>query len=218
MPPKNNNEAELKPAITKLRELSITTSVEDLLESGALPPGISSKEKFLTIAQYGNELGLDPMTAVNNITLISGRMVIASSILGALIKKHGYEYIWTADWGFDEDKNTNYSEIEIFWFSTKLKREMSQKFRMTWAELTLAGLTSRDTYKKYPKQMMRARVLSAAVRAVCPEILLGMYTAEELADNNADINLDVNEEGDVKIKTSNIEEVKFEELKTTNKK
>ena len=218
MPKVEKTDTDNKPVtITKLKEVSMTTSVEDLLESGALPPGINSKEKFLTIAQYGRELGLDPMTAVNSITLISGRMVIASSILGALIKKRGYEYIWSANWVMDQEKETVYSEITIFWYSKELKREMSNSFRMTWAELEQAGLTTRDTYKKYPKQMLRARTLSAAVRAICPEVLMNMYTAEELADRNPELDLDVNEEVDVKLKTENIQDVKFEEVKETNK-
>jgi len=137
----------------KLKEISLTTTVEDLLASGSLPPGVNTKEKIMTITQYGKELGMTPMTAINSISLVSGRMVISSKILGSMLKAKGYEFVWTADWAFDEEKQTNYSEVTLYWYSSILKREMSDSLRMTWNELERAGLTERDTYKKYPKNL-----------------------------------------------------------------
>jgi hypothetical protein len=208
MPPKIKKEDNLPTSTDslKLEQITLTTTVEDLLQSGALPEGINTKEKIMTIVQYGKELGMDPLTSINSISLIKGRMVIGSSMLGALLKKHGYEYLWNRDWHKDEGGKIT-TEIEIFWQSKNLKREMSQRFQMSWAELELTGLTSRDTYQKYPKAMLRARCMSAAVRAIAPEILLGLYTAEELADTDPNIKLEVDNEGNV-----SATDVEFEEL------
>jgi hypothetical protein len=181
----------------KLQEISLTTTVEDLLASGSLPPGINTKEKIMTITQYGKELGMTPMTAINSISLVSGRMVISSKILGSMLKAKGYEFVWTADWAFDEEKQTNYSEIRLYWYSSILKREMSDSLRMTWNELERAGLTDRDTYKKYPKFMLRARTMSAAIDKIAPEVRNNIYTAEELADTDPSIKLNIDEEGNV---------------------
>jgi hypothetical protein len=218
MPPKEKQvpasqlPAEQKPQNLKLKEMRLTTTVEDLLASGALPSGIDSKEKIMTICQYGKELGLDAMTSLNNIYLIKGKMVIASSILGALLRKNGYDFKWTANWEKDtSDKNTKgevitkiYSEIEIFWMSKTLSREMSSVFRMTWNEIEQAGLAGKEMYEKYPKQMLRARTMSAAVRAICPEIMMGLYTTEELADRN-EIDMQMTKEGDILPRTEDIE-------------
>ena len=194
----------------KLQEISLTTTVEDLLASGSLPPGVNTKEKIMTITQYGKELGMTPMTAINSISLVSGRMVISSKILGSMLKAKGYEFVWTADWAFDETKNTNYSEITIYWYSSILKREMSDSLRMTWNELERAGLTERDTYKKYPKFMLRARTMSAAIDKIAPEVRNNIFTAEELADSDPNIKLDIDDEGNVSAHT---EDADYTEVK-----
>lgn len=147
------SEKNLPTKSVALKDISLSTSVEDLLASEALPKGVDSKEKFMTIAQYGKELGWDPMTAVNNISLIRGKMTIASNMLGALLRKHGYEYVWNKN--YEDDGNGKIvSEIEIFWYSKTLKREFSSKFSMSWNELVLAGLPDTNpTYAKYPKTL-----------------------------------------------------------------
>jgi len=209
MPPKDKNKEESLQKVDtnlKLQNMSTNTSIEDLLASGTLPPGMN-REKILTITQYGRELGMDPLTAINSIAIVSGKMVISAAMLGALLKRKGYEYIWTKDWVEEEDGRI-ITELEILWMSKTLNREMSQKFKITWKELQIAGLTERDTYKKYPKFMMRNRCMSAAVRAVAPEILLGLYTVEELADNDPNLKVNISEEGDPSVEDANYEEVK----------
>jgi len=56
--------------------------------------------------------------------------------------------------------------------------------RITWdmQRAATAGLTSKDMYKKYPRQMLRARVVSEGVRAVGPFATSGMYVPEEVRD------------------------------------
>lgn len=45
-----------------------------------------------------------------------------------------------------------------------------------------AGLGGKDNWKKYPRQMLRARVISDGVRGVYPAVLQGFYTPEEVQD------------------------------------
>lgn len=45
-----------------------------------------------------------------------------------------------------------------------------------------AGLAGKDTWKKYPRQMLRSRVVSEGVRTVCPAATSGMYVPEEVTD------------------------------------
>jgi hypothetical protein len=182
--------SETKEKGLMLQDMKLTTSIEDLLKSETLPPGINSKERIMTVAQYGRELGMEPMTAINNISIIKGKMVISSTMLGAMLKKRGYEYLWTKDHVTEEDGRI-LTELEIFWFSKTLKREFSQKFAVSWQELELAGLTANPTYGKYRKVMHRWKTLAFAVRAVAPEILLGMYTDEEIISANPDSGMKV---------------------------
>ena len=70
--------------------------------------------------------------------------------------------------------------------------------------MALAGYTTKQNWTKYPKEMMRARCLSYAVRALFPEVLLGMYSdiemndvAEGMGGNSREVN--ITEEGDVEL-------------------
>jgi hypothetical protein len=45
-----------------------------------------------------------------------------------------------------------------------------------------AGLNGKDNWKKFPRQMLRNRVVSEGVRSVCPAATSGMYEPGEVAD------------------------------------
>ena len=45
-----------------------------------------------------------------------------------------------------------------------------------------AGLDGKDMYKKFPRQMLRSRVVSEGVRTVFPAATSGMYVPEEVRD------------------------------------
>jgi hypothetical protein len=55
---------------------------------------------------------------------------------------------------------------------------------VTWTieRATKAGLNTKDTWKKYPAQMLSSRVVAEGVRAIYPACLSGFYTSEEVAD------------------------------------
>lgn len=58
---------------------------------------------------------------------------------------------------------------------------------VTMQELTDSGLTQgkggmKENYRKFPRQMLRARVISEAIRMIMPQIVAGVYTLEEVGD------------------------------------
>ena len=52
-----------------------------------------------------------------------------------------------------------------------------------------AGLASRDTWKSYPRAMLRARVISEGVRTSFPGVAIGVYTPEELQDGAPEVDI-----------------------------
>lgn len=56
--------------------------------------------------------------------------------------------------------------------------------RIDWdtARAQRAGLTGKDMYKKFPRQMLRSRCVSEGVRTVFPAATSGMYVPEEVRD------------------------------------
>jgi hypothetical protein len=49
-------------------------------------------------------------------------------------------------------------------------------------DATRAGLTGNPTWKKFPRQMLKARCISEAVRGIFPGVLSGLYAPEEVSD------------------------------------
>jgi len=180
-----------------------------IIDSGLLPDSISEPEQVITIVQHGKELGLTPHIALNNIHIIAGRPVISSSMLGAMLKKHKVEWTIVDDFApvndaggkATGDKKTTF---KFYWKSTITESVMETSFSITWNQMTLAGYTEKSNWKKYPKEMMRARCLSYAVRALFPEVLLGMYSdiemndvAEGMGGNSREVN--ITEDGDIEL-------------------
>lgn len=56
--------------------------------------------------------------------------------------------------------------------------------RITWDmdRAAQAGLTGNDSWRKYPRAMLRSRCVSEGVRTVAPLATSGVYTPEEVAD------------------------------------
>lgn len=183
-----------------IKSLETRKEYEILIESGALPANIDTVEKAMAIIQMGKELGLPAMVAINNINMIQGRTVISSTMLGAMLKNRNIEWTWLKDHAVEEngDDIRIVTELEFEWISKVTKRPKSTTFSITWAQMEVAGYTSKQNWQKYPKEMMRARCLAYAVRAIFPEVLMGMYTDLEILDAN-DVKADVklSPEGDV---------------------
>jgi len=61
------------------------------------------------------------------------------------------------------------------------------KVRITWdmERAKTAGLAGRDMFRKFPRQMLRSRVVSEGIRTTCPMATSGMYVPEEVAEFNA---------------------------------
>ncbi len=68
--------------------------------------------------------------------------------------------------------------------------------RIAWnmERAAVAQLANKDMYKKFPRQMLRSRVVSEGVRTIWPSATSGMYIPEEVADNFSGPTLDATPE------------------------
>ncbi len=208
------NKKEEKTAEMQITKLTGFDSIEEmtgwantLIEGGFLPDAISLPEQVISIVELGKELGLSPLVSLNNLHVIAGRPVISSSMLGALLKKTNVEWIIEEDFatvdasGGGQDKRTTY---KFFWKSRVDGRVMETTHSITWRQMEISGYTTKHNWLKYPKEMMRARCLSSAVRALFPNILMGMYSDLEINDIAAqegfeELEITVDEAGEIKL-------------------
>lgn len=145
---------------------------ETFLGSDLVPKHFNSSSKFIVAVQFGLELGFSLWQSVQNLHVVNGQIGIKSSAIGGLIRSSG-----KCEWMeqiFSED-----SETAI----VKSKRvddptENESSFSIEDAEI--AGLSGKDNWKKYPKDMLMYRALSRHGRHFYGDVMAGLYTTDEL--------------------------------------
>lgn len=212
---------------TQIAKLDNFNSIEEMtlwantiIDAGFLPDNITQPEEVISIVQHGKELGLSPHIALNNIHIIQGRPTLSSSMIGALLKRKGIEWVWDCDFDVIKDATGNPQKtpkgatnrkttIHFFWKAVKLDgRIMDTTHSVTWLQMEMSGYTEKSNWQKYPKEMMRARCMAYGCRALFPEVLSGIYTDLELVDSlgsDTDVDVTLNEEGDLNLKFNTIE-------------
>lgn len=172
-----------------------------LIDSKVLPSNIKTIEQAFTIAKYGKELGMPVMQAFHQIYSIQGRLALSAKALGGLLWKNGIQYKTVKDGeivvrGTDKDGNEIKDRVTtIIFYRGRIEEEVS----FYWSDAVKAGWTTKDNWIKMPKQMLYARCLSLGANRIAPDVTMGLYTVEEMVDITNAKNVDIDEEGNVKI-------------------
>ena len=151
---------------------NLTRQAKIFISSGFLPSNIKTPEQAITIAIKGRELGIPPMQAFSHINIISGKPAMSAELMLALV----FRGCPTAVVEFTQNDNKA--------CVINARRRVSDKvsvFRFDLDDAKAAQLLEKDSWKKYPAAMLRARCVSAMGRGLFPDCLMGVsYTAEEL--------------------------------------
>lgn len=153
---------------------------EILSKSAMVPRDFQGKPANVLVAvQWGMELGLQPLQALQNISVINGRPSVYGDALLAMVRADSRcvgvnEYIE----GEGDDrtavctvKRKHGGEIE----------EITRTFSVSQAKQ--AGLWSKTgPWKSYPERMLQHRARGNALRDGFPDVLAGMSVYEELRD------------------------------------
>lgn len=138
-----------------------------LMASGFVPAGIRSPAAVLAIIMTGQEMGIPPMRALRHINVIQGKPTLSAELMMAKMLQGNVKCTWIKS----DDKEA----------VLKAKRPTVEfTGRYTLEEARLAGLLTKEGWKKYPGAMLRARVISLVARVVAPDLIGGLYTPEEL--------------------------------------
>lgn len=146
----------------------LQTMASAIAKSGLF--GAKTPEQALALMLVAQAEGLHPASAARDYDIIQGKGAKKSEAMLRDFLKAGGSVKWasltdtTADATFSHPAG---GEVRITW-------------DMLRAET--AGLKGKEMWKKYPRQMLRARCVSEGVRTVCPMATGGMYTPEEVQD------------------------------------
>jgi hypothetical protein len=146
---------------------------EIVTNSGLAPKGFEKKPNDAFIAiQWGAEVGLKPLQALQNIAVINGRPSLWGDAVIAIVRSSPLcEYVKESD-----DGHTATCIVK-----RKGNPEEVRTFSMDDAKA--AGLIGKQgPWTNYPKRMRQMRARGFAVRDVFPDVLKGIPVAEELMD------------------------------------
>ena len=156
-------------------------SMSELLEfanamskSGLVPNDYQGKPNNIVVAvQWGSEIGLAPMQALQNISVINGRATVWGDSALALVAAHPLFL------GIDEHFE---GETAVCIVKRKLSngevQETRREFSIDMAKK--AGLWGRKgPWTSYPNRMLQMRARGFALRDGFPDAMKGMITTEE---------------------------------------
>ena len=137
--------------------------------------GIEHPEQALALMALCQAEGIHPMTAVRDYHLIQGRPALKAETMLARFMGAGGKVKWIEL--TDKKAEATFSHpdggtVTLDW---------------TIERATQAKLANKDIWKSYPRAMLRSRVISEGVRTVCPSIVQGVYTPEEVQNLTPEI-------------------------------
>ena len=158
-----------------MNQLALQQSITDLeimanhfVKSGLF--GIKRIEEAVSLMIIAQAEGRHPGTVASEYHIIQGRPALKADAILARFQSAGGKVEW------HEYTDT----IVAGTFSHPAGGSLKVDWDMNRAKA--AGLGQKDNWKKYPRQMLRARVISDGVRGVYPAVLQGFYTPEEVQD------------------------------------
>lgn len=149
------------------------TFCDMLAASDLVPRDFKGKPGNCMIAiQWGSELGLKPLQALQNIAIINGRPALWGDAVIALVRSSPVcEYITESDDG------------EVATCRVKRRGGTEEVRTFSMVDAKLAGLFGKTgPWTQYPKRMRQMRARAFALRDVFADVLKGMPIAEEVMD------------------------------------
>jgi len=132
--------------------------------------GVKTVEQAVALMLIAQAEGLHPAIAARDYNVIQGRPALKADAMLARFQQAGGSVNWT--------------ELTDKRVSATFTHPQGGSVSIDWdmARAKAAGLDGKDNYKKWPRQMLRARCISEGIRTVYPGVLSGMYTPEEVQD------------------------------------
>lgn len=132
--------------------------------------GIQTAEQALALGLLCQAEGRHPAEAARDYHIISGKPSLKSEAMLARFQQAGGRVEWH-----------DYTHESV---SGTFTHPQGGSLKVSWTikDAERAGLTSNPTWRKFPRQMLKARCISEAVRGIFPGVLSGLYAPEEVQE------------------------------------
>lgn len=143
-----------------------------LLKSGMCPPSFKSAEAVFVVLQYGDELGLSPLIALQNIANIQNRPAPGAMIMYGVAQSNGL----VERMEFVEDGQS--CVVRGYRRGDPVQKEG----RFSVEDAKRAGLLGKTNWQSWTPDMLVCRAVTRFLKRACPEIFGGMVSREEVED------------------------------------
>lgn len=141
------------------------------------PKGFESPESVLMAMMFARNIGLDPITGIQNIAVINGRPTVWGDALKAIVSS-SQECEWIHEEFEGEYPSDDFKAV----CTTQRKGKPKQaRYEFSIADAKTAGLWGKQgPWQQYPKRMLQMRARGFCVRDEYPDVTKGIYATEEM--------------------------------------
>ena len=132
--------------------------------------GMKDPNQAMALMLIAQAEGMHPALAARDYHVIQGRPALKADAMMARFQAAGGKVEWK-----------QYTDTAV---SAVMSHPSGGAVTIEWTieMANRAGLTKNPTWRQYPRQMLRARVISEGIRTVFPGVAVGVYTPEEVQD------------------------------------
>lgn len=132
--------------------------------------GVSTPEQAFSLLMIAQSEGLHPARAMQEYHVIKNKPSLKAEAMLGRFQQSGGKVRWV-----------KHEDDEVI---AEFTHAASGTTTVSWnmARAKTAGVTGNETWRKYPRQMLRARVISEGVRLSFPGCIVGFYAPEEVMD------------------------------------
>ncbi len=153
----------------KEEDTSLLTVARALFKSGIFP-NVKNEFGAFAIVQYGHEMGIGPMTSLQSMAIVQGKICMSAQMMLSIALRNGVTYKIQKD--TDEFCEILFKKNNIEYLSS-----------FSIEEAKKAGIyKAQGGWEKYPRDMLFHRTVTRGLRRVCPDAILGLYAKEEIED------------------------------------
>ncbi|MER1978832.1 RecT family recombinase [Pseudocitrobacter faecalis] len=175
-------------AVFNVQALGQLTAFADLMAQSAVtvPKHLAGKPAdCMAIVMQAMQWGMNPYAVAQKTHLVNGVLGYEAQLVNAVISSSSaivgrFHYEYGGDWEKIAGKKDNRDELGLF---IRVGAVLRGEEEITWGEnIYLADITTRNSplWKTAPKQQIAYLALKYWARLYCPEVILGVYSPDEV--------------------------------------
>lgn len=163
-----------------VRWVTMQKMAQAFVQAGALPSTMSAPKVVMAL-QAGFEAGLKPIEAINSFYFVNGKIAMYGEAVIRQVIRAGHKVTWgiyLAPDGSEVKAPCDEKQASVTIERKDTKERMGALFTIKQAQER--GFLSKDTWKKYPENMLKFRAFSMVAKFITPDALMGLQIGEEL--------------------------------------